>query len=125
MGSDDVAIAGRKDVGILLVAGCESIVVDGLVQLAATLHDTTVLAVHALNHIEDADGALVSPIAFVALVEVFDVLNLVVADEGIRRSLGPPAEVVAIGQCGHLLGFRGRHSAFALGQTTRGGEGFA
>ena len=124
MGGIHVAIGCREDFGILHASSCKSIVVDGLVHLATTLHNAGVVSFHAVEHVEDANVTLVCPIAFVAFVEVFDVPYLVVTNHGEAAGASPvpserggnSAEVMDVSQCGQRNLFLANHLTFASWQ---------
>ena len=68
--------------GILGVAGSESVVVYAAVEVAAAAHYRGVAALQLLESIEYGHASAVCPVAFVAVVHIFYVFNLVVTDEG-------------------------------------------
>ena len=100
MSGINVTIGAGENLGIFHPACSQTVIVDGLVHLAATLHDVVVVVLHAVEHVEDADVAFVSPVAFIALVEVLDVPNLVVANHGKTTALNGRAEIVNVCQSG-------------------------
>ena len=80
-----MAVTGREKFGIFLVAGFQTIVVDGLVLLQTTVHDAAVVVAKRLKAIKDG-LSVACPIALVVLVHVADVAHLVVAYHHVTAS---------------------------------------
>ena len=102
MGSNHVAIGSGKDLGIFLIAGIQGVIVDHLIEVAAALHDACVLLVQTVEHVEDAHFALVSPVALIALVHIFNILHLVIANHHEIGSLLGLTQVAAEGNASVL-----------------------
>ena len=113
MGGDDVTIAAREQFGILRVASCQAVVVDGLVLLAAASHDVGIAVAQLQERL--CDGLAVSgPVAFVVLVHVADVLYLIVANHHETTTFTDFTEVLHVGQRGHRCGIDAAHGTFVV-----------
>ena len=84
------------------ITGLQSVVVDEAVEIAAALHDLTVLALHTLEQLEDAHLSAMCPIAFVALIHIFYVLHLVVSYHHIAGRLARLSEVMHMTEHRHI-----------------------
>ena len=99
VGSVYMTVRTAQNLSILHASSSQRIIIDGLIHLTATLHDTHIVVCHTVEHIIDAYVAIMSPIALVALVEVFDVPYLIVPDHSKAAALCSRTEIMHISQC--------------------------
>ena len=82
-----MTVRARQDLGIFHTSRSYAVVIDLLVEGTATLHDVAIGVALLLKLVEDGHVAVVGPIAFITVVEIFDVLDLVVTHKGVARCL--------------------------------------
>ena len=82
-----MTVRARQDLGIFHTSRSNAVVIDLLVEGAATLHDVAIGVALLLKLVEDGHVAVVGPIAFITVVKIFDVLDLVVTHKGVARCL--------------------------------------
>ena len=101
VGSHDETIVCTQHLGIFLIAGSESVVIDHLVEVAATLHDGCVVVAQLLECVEDG-LSVACIVSLIVLLHILHVVDLIIADHEEVGSLLHLAEVVAECESRHV-----------------------